>query len=124
MGTQTVSPVFLGGMTEGSFAAMDTYGQDLSASDSSKKSKNSLTGRHFGWGSAVGPHVVNPAGLFRSQVSAEILKSSSGMVASVRLVELCKEGEQEPFPSVASETDYLRSKPALALLSSVTLAGC
>lgn len=61
-------------MTDGSFAAMDTYGQDLSASDSSKESKSSLTGRHFGWGAAVGPDAVNLAGLFRSQVSAEILK--------------------------------------------------
>lgn len=66
-------PTVLGAMTESSFAAMGTYWQDLSASDSSKESENSLMGRHFSESTAAVPDVVKLTRLFRSQVSAEIL---------------------------------------------------
>lgn len=69
----------------------------------------------------MGPDVVNPAGLFRSPVSAEIHKKflwDGSQCASGRCSP--KEGEQGHCPSLAAEADQLCSEPTLALLSSVT----
>ena len=53
-GPTDYEPTVPGGMTEGSFAAMHTYGQDLSASDSSKESKKQLDWKAFQLGSSCG----------------------------------------------------------------------